>query len=55
MTWKILEKQYSHFKCPKCGKNHIKYREVEDSYGHEDYNYWCQSCGYSWWGEGSDY
>ncbi len=43
------------FKCRECGSIHVEYRTVEDSEGHEDYQYHCQSCNRYWWVDGSDY
>jgi len=41
--------------CRLCSKETVKYRIVEDSEGHEDDHCRCDSCGYEWWLDGSDY
>lgn len=50
--WQPCEQQ-----CPKCRKQGVLVRLVEDDAGHEDYQYRCQNpkCGHTWWTEGSDY
>jgi predicted RNA-binding Zn-ribbon protein involved in translation (DUF1610 family) len=55
MTWEAVKDTNTNFKCKKCGSVNLKYRIVEDSDCHEDINYWCPDCNYSWWIEGSDY
>ena len=41
--------------CRHCGSNNVEMRTVEDSECHEDINYHCLDCNYSWWIDGSDY
>jgi hypothetical protein len=42
-------------KCRKCDNTDMKYRVWESSCGgYEDNNYWCSSCGHSWWVDGPD-
>lgn len=42
-------------KCHECGKEELSYRVWEASDGgHEDYEYTCCACGYSWWVDGID-
>lgn len=38
-----------------CGDRNVVVRFVEDSEGHEDAQYHCNSCGRDWWIDGSDY
>lgn len=40
--------------CPKCRKENLYYRVVDDDYGHEDINYWCPHCMYQYWIDGID-
>lgn len=54
MTWKLVRDENPNFVCKKCGSDELKYRIVDDDYGHEDFNYWCPICSASWWVEGSD-
>lgn len=43
-------------RCRKCRKKTVRYREWESpDEAHEDYQYKCQSCGYTWWVDGPDY
>jgi len=47
-AWKPTKDENPDLRCRKCGSHEIMYRKVEDSYGHEDLNYWCKSCGRQW-------
>lgn len=41
--------------CPKCKREHVEVRSVESpDGGHEDYQYRCNDCNYSWWIDGID-
>jgi DNA-directed RNA polymerase subunit M/transcription elongation factor TFIIS len=54
MSWKPVKDENPNFPCRKCGSQDVNYRIVEDDDCHEDINYWCPTCGYSWWSEGCD-
>lgn len=41
--------------CRRCDSENVFYRIVEDDECHEDVEYQCQECGFSWWIEGADY
>ena len=46
----------TNIECPRCGKKESLYREWESFGGaHEDCQYKCQACGYTWWVDGPDY
>jgi transposase-like protein len=51
MTWEAVGDK---IKCKRCDSVNLKYRIIEDSDCHEDINYWCPDCNYSWWVEGSE-
>lgn len=52
----ITNNEEFRLRCPKkCDAPNIQYRSVEDSQGHEDYQYRCSGCGFTWWVDGSDY
>lgn len=44
----------ANIKCPRCGKQKVKYIIWESSCGgYEDYKFKCK-CGYTWWVDGID-